>query len=520
MRDLPSKLIEALKSREVIPFVGAGVSRGVRDDLGQHLFPTWRGLLLAASERLRAEGLTKKANRVQATLEDNEYLDAARVARDALGSLWFDFLKAQFDPPAEHVLPASLEVARAVWRLGSPLVVTTNYDKVLRWASPQQRDLRHWTVGDRVNLVDIQRNSVEQPVIWHLHGFIDRPEEIILTPDGYRALYPPSNEVQTNYKAALETLRYLLTARTFLFIGFGVEDAIQQQIRWVQETFGGAGGKHFVLVRAEDQEATEKELSGLSVQPIPFAEFGQPLLDLLSKLVGHTDSGCLSAPVRLPLLDADPRPYLEYLRNDTAFIDIRGLRLNMAEAPRFPIDDLYIPLRDEMGTRSDKIETGRGQPTLDELLADTRLVILGDPGSGKTTFLRRVARAACQARLADTSAPFPILLRIPELFAFAEQHERKEAPVLIPRLVAQQTRDLAVPVDEKYFERQLTRGPCLLLVDGLDEAPNEAARETVSRLIGTAARAWPNCSFVVTTRPKSYNEEVMLAGFRHARIGR
>ena len=58
-----------------------------------------------------------------------------------------------------------------------------------------------------------------------------------------------------------------------------------------------------------------------------------------------------------------------------------------------------------------------------------------------------------------------------------------------------------------------------MLVDGLDEAPNEAARETVSRLIEKAARAWPNCRFVVTTRPKAYEEEVMLADFHHARIG-
>jgi hypothetical protein len=193
----------------------------------------------------RAEGQTTKANRVQATLEDTDdpdaYLDAAKVARDARGALWFPFLKAQFDPPAERVRPASLDVARAIWRLGSPLVVTTNYDKVLRWASPQERDLRHWTVSDRVNLVDIHRDCVGQPAVWHLHGFIDRPEEIILTPDGYSMLYPTAGQVQVDYEAALVTLRHLLTARTFLFIGFGMEGAIQRQIRWVRETFAARG---------------------------------------------------------------------------------------------------------------------------------------------------------------------------------------------------------------------------------------------------------------------------------------
>ncbi|MGA2738415.1 MAG: SIR2 family protein, partial [Bryobacteraceae bacterium] len=379
MGNLPSNLVEALKAREVIPFAGAGVSRAVTDDAGQSLFPTWHGLLLAAAERLRTEGLTRKANRVQANLEDSEYLDAAQVARDALGALWFPFLKAQFDPLAGHVRQASLDLARAIWRLGSPLVVTTNYDKVLRWASPQERDLRDWTVSDRVNLVDIHRDCVGQPAVWHLHGFIDRPEEIILTPDGYSLLYPTSGQVKLDYEAALVTLRHLLTARTFLFIGFGMEKAIQRQIRWVRDTFAGAGGKHFVLVKADAQQAMEKELQGLSVQPVPFADFGQPLLDLLGELADHADSGGLRTPAPLPRMEADPKPYLEYLRTDTAFIEMRGLRLSVAEAPRFPIDDLYIPLIDEMGGARE-LEGGRARRTLEESLAEPRLVILGDPG--------------------------------------------------------------------------------------------------------------------------------------------
>jgi hypothetical protein len=519
MPDLPSTLVEALKAREVIPFVGAGVSRAVLDVLGQPLFPTWLGVLLAASQLLRAEGLITKANRVQATLEDNEYLDAAKVARDALGSLWFRFLKDQFDLSTDRVQPASLDVARAIWGLGSPLVVTTNYDKVLRWACPQHQDLRHWTVSDRVNLVDIQRDSVGQPAVWHLHGFIDRPEEIVITPDGYATLYPADAQIKVKYDAALDTLRHLLTARTFLFIGFGMEDAIQRQIRWVRETFAGAGGRHFVLLRAKDCEAMEKELEGLSVQPVRFADFGQPLLDLLRDLATVADSGGLRTSAPLPRVESNPRPYLEYLRNETAYIEIRGLTLTVAEAPRFPIGDLYIPLLDDMES-GHEIEGSRARrKTLDDCLARTRLVILGDPGSGKTTFLRRIANAACQERLADDTAPFPLLLRISDLCTFIEGHERKDAPALVSRLLAQQTQDLTVPLDEYFFDRQLTKGPCLLLIDGLDEAPNEAARETVSRLIERAARAWPNCRFVVTTRPKAYDEEVMLADFHHARIG-
>ncbi len=520
MPDLPSNLVEALKARTVIPFAGAGVSRAVTDEAGQPLFPTWDGLLVAAAERLRTDGKPMHANLVQATLGIKDHLGAAKAARDAMGVGWFDFLKAQFDPLAERVPQASLDLPRTVWRLGSPLVVTTNYDKVLRWASPQERDVRHWTVSDRVNLAEIHRGRLVRPAVWHLHGSIDRPEEIILTPDGYQKLYPIDGQVEADYRTASGTLRHLLMAQTFLFIGFGMEEAMEQQIRWVREAFAGGGVEHFVLIRDQDQEAMAKTLHGLSVQTVPFADFGQPLLDLLGELASHADSSGARTAAQLPPMEADPRPYLEYLRNDTDFIEIRGLRLG-AVAPRFPIDDLYIPLFDEMGQMrmADEIDGGRGRRPLEESLAHPRLVILGDPGSGKTTFLRRIANAQCTARLADASAPFPLLLQISELSEFVERHERKDAPALMPLLLAHRTRDLAVPLDEDFFKRQLTRGPCLLLLDGLDEAPSEAARKTVSRLIEKAARAWPNCRFVVTTRPKAHEKVAMLAGFHAARIG-
>ena len=59
----------------------------------------------------------------------------------------------------------------------------------------------------------------------------------------------------------------------------------------------------------------------------------------------------------------------------------------------------------------------------------------------------------------------------------------------------------------------------MLAVDGLDEAPETRTRERVARIVSNAARVWPNCRIVVTTRPKAYSEDALLTGFAEARIG-
>src|ERR1017187_6022763 len=128
---------------------------------------------------------------------------------------------------------------------------------------------------------------------------------------------------------------------------------------------------------------------------------------------------------RLPVSPGsfDPTAYLNYLREQTAWIDIRGVQVGAGTAHRFPIELLYIPLT-----------IGRsvvGQSMgLEDALTSRRLVIVGDPGSGKTTFLRRVAFALCEGRSLQTGfldrlayvlagiskqLPFPIVIRIAEL---------------------------------------------------------------------------------------------------------
>lgn len=152
---------------------------------GKRLFPSWRELLERAAKRLEEEQKPAIGGLVRSLLAINEpdYLYAAKQARDHLGPVWFKFLEEQLDHLRERVVDeASLDLARSIWGLGSRLLVTTNYDRVLHWSCPQQSDLQSWDIEAPVEQVAALRDGVRRSTVWHLHGYIDNAADLILTP--------------------------------------------------------------------------------------------------------------------------------------------------------------------------------------------------------------------------------------------------------------------------------------------------------------------------------------------------
>src|ERR1022692_1139577 len=226
-----------------------------------------------------------------------------------------------------------------------------------------------------------------------------------------------------------------------------------------------------------------------------------------------------------PPVKGDPLKYLESLRKDTAFIDIRGLQVGTGKAYRFPIEDLYIPLTTaaDPGARG---ELALREPVrLEDALKHPRLVITGDPGAGKTTFLRHIAFKMCDDMPRATAARFPILIRIAELAEHVRAccHRREgptvaAAPGWLPHWLAARSAQFGWGLAAPFFEGKLKSGEAAVLLDGLDEAPNRTEREAMARLLENATRAYGKCSFVVTTRPLAYQGQAVLADFETANI--
>ena len=68
------------------------------------------------------------------------------------------------------------------------------------------------------------------------------------------------------------------------------------------------------------------------------------------------------------------------------------------------------------------------------------------------------------------------------------------------------------------FKRACSDGRAMVLLDGLDEAPDERWRETIVRLVERFVTAYAGCTVVVTSRPRGYEGSAVLSGDRFRRV--
>src|SRR5579859_8117887 len=105
----------------------------------------------------------------------------------------------------------------------------------------------------------------------------------------------------------------------------------------------------------------------------------------------------------------DDTCYRQWLRERTDTIDIRGIGVGYTrEAHRFSLMSLYMPLH----ARPSKKHSQR-DPLEERVIAQRYTIVLGSPGSGKTTFLNHLSRT-----WVDLPDSLPLLMRASELYEY------------------------------------------------------------------------------------------------------
>ena len=252
----------------------------------------------------------------------------------------------------------------------------------------------------------------------------------------------------------------------------------------------------------------------------------------------------------------DPRRYLEKLAADNQYLEIRGMGAKTAEQMelrrvytrlRVVALDMRDPGHDATTTRrrTTKAKAGadgdrpdameaRDLELRDLLPAHQKLVLVGDPGSGKTTYLRFVALHLARALLGREpqtamselgltgDPPFPLFVRLASFGEFLRAHPdvdcSDDSPDHLFRYLDHTLRGFPLDLPDGYLGRRLREGGCALLLDGLDEVPGDSARTRVGRIIEQVVTTTAN-RVVVTSRTRAYRGRVQLAaGFTRCNL--
>ncbi|MGW4922147.1 NACHT domain-containing protein [Streptomyces parvulus] len=221
----------------------------------------------------------------------------------------------------------------------------------------------------------------------------------------------------------------------------------------------------------------------------------------IAQLVDLGDAEAAARQPERPAEDAAfEAEYAAWVARRFGWLTIVGV--DFPNAPdRWPLEETYLSLEAEERSGAAGV-TGDEQRTV--LLADRaledheRVLLRGGAGSGKTTLVQWLAVAAARE---GSRVPFVLPVRrfaregfpAPDDFLHAVRHP------------------LADRAPEGWVVRTLLSGRALLLVDGIDEAPEKARGELRDRL-RRLLRVFSGTGCLVTSRPSAVSEGWLSGG--------
>ncbi len=139
-----------------------------------------------------------------------------------------------------------------------------------------------------------------------------------------------------------------------------------------------------------------------------------------------------------------------------------------------------------------------------------RLVILGAPGSGKSTLLRYITLmyATRKQRRLHRKVPklVPVLLQLRKVYENILQETQPSLVDVIEKAVENLQTIKPLKPRPGWFLKYLRNGKCLVMLDGLDEIPDDTQRQKVSKWVTQQINNYKNTPFILTSRPEGYRK--------------
>ncbi|MGK7955562.1 MAG: NACHT domain-containing NTPase, partial [Crocosphaera sp.] len=208
--------------------------------------------------------------------------------------------------------------------------------------------------------------------------------------------------------------------------------------------------------------------------------------------------------------------YLESLKTYCYGLEIEGFQ----DLPGLALKDVFVPLnvqskdgiiQQEFKEIWDFLPTQQSEKS-----PHRRIIVIADPGFGKTTLMRHLAYAYTIGNYRNTKYFIPILLRFRDIYSQiylinpeSESQEIKSIDLitLIIAHLERQPEFKDLKPDQQWLNNNLKKGNCLVIFDGLDEVP-KGQRETIRRWTDGVMKEYKNTQFILTSRPHGFELNV------------
>lgn len=208
--------------------------------------------------------------------------------------------------------------------------------------------------------------------------------------------------------------------------------------------------------------------------------------------------------------------YDQYVKTLYTYFDVKGFspRINNTVV-RLNIEKIYVPLTFKIDVLNNADEFSlKGNNFSSDIITVLdnyeKLVILGDPGSGKSTSLKYIAYSVCSQRAGgnELQSNIPVLIKATDYEKYLSDTGRSLSEYIIES-------------NTKYgllFSESLENNKLIVLFDGLDEINVTHKRHAVVDKINSFVAQYPRIKIVVSSRIVGYKETRLGYGFFHFEV--